>query len=228
MSRSPHATASHSLCASARLPGPRPRSARVTSTDVAGGSLAVRECGKSERFFFCSRRRACRPARRWYSPARSVGVLVHFARDAGKLVAESGRALEKGGMYSPRRKENCWSSLACLGMRLQPNRVAWIVLSIGGETGRCRFGGEMSRAVSARLEAPVLKASSRFFSAVRDPPRGFWDVDMRLTGALLTLMWRPRTVQGGLGEGHKPSQIACGSVIGPPISSSELPLDISR
>jgi hypothetical protein len=46
---------------------------------------------------------------------------------------------------------------------------------------------------------------------------------MRLTGALLTPVWRPRKLQGEFGEGHKPSQIACGSAIGPPYSSSELP-----
>ena len=62
----------------------------------------------------------------------------------------------------------------------------------------------------------------------RGPRRGFWDVDMRLTGALQTPMWRPQTLQGRFGEGHKPSQIACGSVIGPPESSSELSVHTPR
>ena len=62
----------------------------------------------------------------------------------------------------------------------------------------------------------------------RGPPRGLWDVDIWLTGALLRLLCTPQRPQGGFGEGHKPSQIACGGVIGPPKSSSELPLHTSR
>ncbi len=50
----------------------------------------------------------------------------------------------------------------------------------------------------------------------------------RLTGALLSPMCTPHRPQGRLGEGPEPSQIACGGVIEPPKSSTELPLHISR
>ena len=56
------------------------------------------------------------------------------------------------------------------------------------------------------------------------PPRGLSGVDMRFTGAVRSPMCTPQRPQGGLGEGQKPSQIPCGSVIRPPKSSSELPL----
>jgi hypothetical protein len=64
----------------------------------------------------------------------------------------------------------------------------------------------------------------------RGPPRGLWDVDIRLTRAPLTPMWKPQRLQlqGGFGEGNKPSQIAYGSVLGPRKSPSELPLHTSR
>jgi hypothetical protein len=39
----------------------------------------------------------------------------------GSPLAESGRALEKGGMYSSRRKENCWSSEACSVCAYKPS-----------------------------------------------------------------------------------------------------------
>ena len=48
----------------------------------------------------------------------------------------------------------------------------------------------------------------------RNKCRGLWDIDSKLTSSLLTPMWGLRKLQGGFGEGHKPSQTACGSVIG--------------
>ena len=41
-------------------------------------------------------------------------------------------------------------------------------------------------------------------------------------------MWRPRKLHGAFMEGPKPSRIACGSVIGPPSSRSELSHAICR
>ena len=46
------------------------------------------------------------------------------------------------------------------------------------------------------------------------------------SGALLTPTCTPQRPQGGIGKGHTASQIACGRVVGPPKSSSELPLTL--
>jgi hypothetical protein len=65
---------------------------------------------------------------------------------------------------------------------------------------------QFTQASAAKMRCPRDPSQ---ITCSRGPPRGFWDVEMRFTSALRTPMWRPQTLQGGFGEGHRPSQIVC-------------------
>ena len=142
-----------------------------------------------------------------------------------------------------------WPSLGPLGRRREAHRRASDPHVEAPEApGRVRGGPQTPANSMWKRHRPtrlVIRASSTHFTqasaakmgCARDPSqitcfrgssRGPWVADIRLTGVLRAPMWRPQTLQGGFEEGHKPSRIACGSVIGPPKSSSELPPHTSR